>query len=323
MGEKFCHPPGGYYPNIRKLWVRTFLLSFLLMNINHLATAAPGILLFHFSFQSSLSQLSSPNWKSTMDKSHVCARRTTYKKLAALKSNVSNVRGGGWLFRKHLLWSHEKNMRLSKNHRLIGRCYDWICIIYHYCDASSPLSQLILLAARGRERKIDWKRVSLVIRHWIRNLETRGFDSIVSFFLMPPPSFRIKMYSAARQWRDRVTLGWSVTTCNRYVEYTGCVASGGHETGLGWLWSGYSIILPSWAAAQPNLPNSHLPKQNWAGSGMINIKANPTQGSDHQTHSLCIVPHRSPISPMTALTTKGTVYRDLVWFLSQLWKQKL
>ena len=33
--------------------------------------------------------------------------------------------------------------------------------------------------------------------------------------------------------------------------------------------------------AQPVLPNSHLPKQNWAGSGMTKFKVNPNHVHDH------------------------------------------
>lgn len=50
-------------------------------------------------------------------------------------------------------------------------------------------------------------------------------------------------------------------------------------TDLGWV--PFHLHVPSSCpAAQP----IHLSKQNWAGSGMAKIKANPTQVRDHQTH---------------------------------------
>ena len=102
--KNFCQVPAGDYPDINQLWVRSFLASlFLPMNINHLATTAGTIQVFHFSISLFIPPfLNCPLFSEsppTMDESHVCrvcarARGATssYKKLAALKSKVSNVR---------------------------------------------------------------------------------------------------------------------------------------------------------------------------------------------------------------------------------------
>ena len=49
---------------------------------------------------------------------------------------------------------------------------------------------------------------------------------------------------------------------------------------------GLIYILDDPPAAQPILPNSHLPKQNWADSGTPKFKANPTQVHDTLYYNL-------------------------------------
>ena len=47
---------------------------------------------------------------------------------------------------------------------------------------------------------------------------------------------------------------------------------------LGWI--DFDLNVPQCIpAAQPIQPNSHLPKHNWAGSGMSLIKVNQTQST--------------------------------------------
>ena len=52
---------------------------------------------------------------------------------------------------------------------------------------------------------------------------------------------------------------------------------------LGWV--DFDLDVPPFClAAQPILPNSHLPKQNWAENGTLKIKVNLTQVSDQMKH---------------------------------------
>ena len=56
---------------------------------------------------------------------------------------------------------------------------------------------------------------------------------------------------------------------------------------LGWVQGWVDFYLddaPYCLAAQPILPDSCLPKHNWADSGTTKIKANPTQVSDQMSH---------------------------------------
>ena len=43
-------------------------------------------------------------------------------------------------------------------------------------------------------------------------------------------------------------------------------------------------VPPSCPVAQPLLPNSHQPKQNWADSGTVKIQVNPTQIRQEMSH---------------------------------------
>ena len=48
------------------------------------------------------------------------------------------------------------------------------------------------------------------------------------------------------------------------------------------IWIDFPLkILPFYPAAPPIPPNFHLPKQNWADSGMATIKVNQTQVHEH------------------------------------------
>ena len=47
-----------------------------------------------------------------------------------------------------------------------------------------------------------------------------------------------------------------------------------------------SDVPPYCPAAQPLLPNSHQPKQNWADGGTTKIKVNPTQISEQMNHQI-------------------------------------
>ena len=47
---------------------------------------------------------------------------------------------------------------------------------------------------------------------------------------------------------------------------------------LGWVDFDF-CVPPSRQAAQPLLPNSHQPKQIWAGSGTLEIQVNKTQST--------------------------------------------
>ena len=48
-------------------------------------------------------------------------------------------------------------------------------------------------------------------------------------------------------------------------------------------------VLPSCLAAQPLLPTSHQPKQNWADDGTTQFIVNPTQVSEQMNNPVCYV----------------------------------
>ena len=53
-------------------------------------------------------------------------------------------------------------------------------------------------------------------------------------------------------------------------------------------WVDFNLCDPlSCPAAQPRLPNSHLPRQNWADSGTVKIQINPTQSSPRADGTPC------------------------------------
>ena len=56
------------------------------------------------------------------------------------------------------------------------------------------------------------------------------------------------------------------------------------EPGLTLIWD----VPPSCPAAQPLLPNSHQPKQNWADNGTVKIQVNPTQVRQEMDHPVCL-----------------------------------
>ena len=49
-------------------------------------------------------------------------------------------------------------------------------------------------------------------------------------------------------------------------------------------------VPPSFPAAQPFLPNFYQPMQNWADSGTLKIRVNPTQVDDEMNHPVDLWP---------------------------------
>ena len=57
---------------------------------------------------------------------------------------------------------------------------------------------------------------------------------------------------------------------------------------LGWI--DFDLdVLPSRPAAQPFLPNSHQPMQNWADSTTMEIQVSPTQVHDQMNHPVLVL----------------------------------
>ena len=80
---------------------------------------------------------------------------------------------------------------------------------------------------------------------------------------------------------------------------------------LGWIYFDLGVPL-SCPAAQPLLPNFHLPKQNLADGGTTKIKVNTTQVSGQMNHPVMLIRSRfleilsfaHPSSPKLVTKTK-------------------